>query len=261
MSYNNEFKSVIKEGKLEKVKEYMENNNVNVDDTNYHSETALMKASEYGKVKIVEYLVDMGADIGLKNTQDFTALMYATQNNINEENKDNYLDIVKILVKNGVDIDAQNMQKWTALMYASNGGNLDIIKFLIENNADIDIKNNQNQTALDLAKDDNVRAFLSEQEQTFRLIRAVMSKNIDMIKQYLMDNRDLNITNSNGETALMLASKNGYFDIVIFLVASGADINIKNNQNKTALKFAVESGNLAIIKFLLSQGADTGAKK
>ncbi len=59
------------------------------------------------------------------------------------------------------------------------------------------------------------------------------------------------------QTVLMLASQEGYFDIVKELIASGADVNMQNDDDKeTALNLAVQYKRFDVIKELIGSGAD-----
>ena len=58
-----------------------------------------------------------------------------------------------------------------------------------------------------------------------------------------------------GDTGLIEASRNGYTDIVKYLVEKGADVNAKNNKNKTALDYAIKREYTEVIKILRNAGA------
>ena len=64
------------------------------------------------------------------------------------------------------------------------------------------------------------------------------------VVKYLIEKlteNDINVHIESG-TALMFASSNGYFDIVIDLVNRGADINFENRDGRTALMYACTKG-------------------
>ncbi len=50
----------------------------------------------------------------------------------------------------------------------------------------------------------------------------------------------------------MLASENGYLEVVKYLVENGADINIKDDTDKTALDVAKKEKETEIIEYLES---------
>lgn len=57
-------------------------------------------------------------------------------------------------------------------------------------------------------------------------------------------------------TALLLASKDGYTEIVRVLIAAGADLNAKSNSGWTALMEASRDDDIEIAKALIQAGAD-----
>ena len=60
----------------------------------------------------------------------------------------------------------------------------------------------------------------------------------------------------NGGTALYQAARNGYSDIVAYLLNKGADPNIANNSNVTPLIAAASNGHEEVVKLLVEKGAD-----
>ncbi|NIT55882.1 MAG: hypothetical protein GWN00_06500, partial [Aliifodinibius sp.] len=59
-----------------------------------------------------------------------------------------------------------------------------------------------------------------------------------------------------GTTALMLASANGYPEIVQLLLANGADVNMRNKENASALFLAVQNDDVTTVEFLINAGAE-----
>ena len=70
----------------------------------------------------------------------------------------------------------------------------------------------------------------------------------------------VNTTDNIGNTALMLASKNSYKDIVEMLIKTGANVNATDNSGNTALMWASKNGHKDIAKILLQARADVNAK-
>jgi ankyrin repeat protein len=55
----------------------------------------------------------------------------------------------------------------------------------------------------------------------------------------LIDNHcDVNVSNSNGSTALILAALNGHSECVKLLIDNHWDVNVSNSNGDTALKLA-----------------------
>jgi hypothetical protein len=79
---------------------------------------------------------------------------------------------------------------------------------------------------------------------------------INDVKKYLEDNTDVNYSEKNGETALMLAAGNGHTDVVRLLIKNGADVNLTDYRERSALVEAAWRGQLEVVKLLLDNGAD-----
>ncbi len=89
------------------------------------------------------------------------------------------------------------------------------------------------------------------------LISVAHLGHLDIVKLLLAANKvEVNIQNNKNGTALMLAAKNGYSNIVELLLKYGADVNLKDGRSNTALMVAAFNGHLEIVELLLAYGAD-----
>lgn len=80
-----------KNGKLEKVKEFIEVENVDVNKKNTQGYTPLILAADNNRMDVVKYLIEKGADVNYQDIYDRTALHYAAIRQ--------YIDIVEILIE------------------------------------------------------------------------------------------------------------------------------------------------------------------
>ncbi len=83
------------------------------------------KKAEYEK--IIQMLIDNGADLNTKNEKG-TALIWAVNGG--------YKEVVKMLIDGGADVNIPGRDGITALMWAVDKGNLEIVKMLIDAKAD-----------------------------------------------------------------------------------------------------------------------------
>ena len=157
----------------------------------------LNKAIEAGRLEIVKYFVENGADVNSRDG-DYYPLMIACRNG--------YLEIVKYLIDNGADIKATGNKSTTALIFALREGHFGIVKCLVGNGADINKHG----------------GFWRENA----LIIASKNGNLEMVKYLVENGSNLNAGSRCG-TALMMASEKGHIKIVEYLVEKGADINQK----------------------------------
>ena len=92
--------------------------------------TALMYATEMGRVDLLEILLENGSVTEMRNSSHDTALIIASRH-------DN-VGIIAVLLKTGADIEAVNLDGQTPLMVAVLHLSYKAARFLVENGADAD---------------------------------------------------------------------------------------------------------------------------
>ncbi len=91
-------------------------------------------------------------------------------------------------------------------------------------------------------------------------VHALEHRDLNAIQHLLLGDIDVNITSSDGKTALMFASRAGQADLVNSLLDAGAKINTKNHNGGTALMYAATLDAVQISKTLLRHGASPDAQ-
>lgn len=185
--------------------------NTNVNNQNDNGITALSlivrQSASDTRTRIIEYLLDNGADPNIKDIDGDTAIMSANIKyiptlikygaNINDRN--NYgnnklwqqfdFDTVVELIKLNIDINNQNNDGYTCLMefcgkyYVKKYDKC--IKFCIDSGANINLQNKDGNTAVHLA---------------------IQAKNFELVKYLYSFNPDVTIKNNLGQTATSLIS-------------------------------------------------------
>lgn len=89
-----------------------------------------------------------------------------------------------------------------------------------------------------------------------RLFEWARSGDAATLAAYVDAGVPVNLTNTNGDTLVMLASYYGHESAVAALIARGADVDRHNNRGQTPLAGAVFKNDTAIIELLLSADAD-----
>ena len=77
-----------------------------------------------------------------------------------------------------------------------------------------------------------------------------------MVGTLLDRGANLNITDNNGWTPLMVAVKYSSPDMVKLILDKGTDVNARNNENWTPLMIAAKYSNEEVVKILLEYGAE-----
>src|SRR5271170_4842306 len=89
-----------------------------------------------------------------------------------------------------------------------------------------------------------------------RIFDMARSGDAATLAAYLDAGAPVNLTNTNGDTLVMLAAYYGHESTVAALIARGADVDRHNNRGQTPLAGAVFKNDATIIELLLSADAD-----
>jgi uncharacterized protein len=81
----------------------------------------------------------------------------------------------------------------------------------------------------------------------------------ELMRLFISRGADINLSNANGETAIVLAAWRGNLEAVKWLVERGARINAGERQ-WSALHYAVFGGHEAVVDYLIGLGADINAR-
>jgi ankyrin repeat protein len=217
----------ISRGHIEIVKILL-SNNADFSIPNEYGVTCSHIAAACGHDKILKILCQKGADINVKNKCGQTPLYCATVNN--------QLSTVELLINKNAKLSLDDVYKMTPLHYAAHRGYEEIFKLMV----------------------DRGKNFL---DVNISLLYAAKSGE-NMIVKYLVTERGVDVNfQSSGITSLHLASRNGHFDVVEFLVKKGAEVNKQEDKTLlTALHYAATKGFLRIIKLLIDNGANSNLR-
>lgn len=221
-----------------------------------NGDTPLLKAA--GHSATARLLVEKGADVNAKDDGGWTVLMGAAHSG--------QTDFVRFLIdEKGVDVNAKMKDGTTVLMHAAAEGETDTARLLIEKGADINAKDKNGITALDKA---NRKGHI----ETARMLRqkGARGRSLDellfhgsyvYISGLVKSGANINAKNSDGETALIVAVRNGDESKVSELLEHGASVNAKatggSYKGWTARDIAEYNGNSSIAQLLASKGGKT----
>ena len=185
-----------------------------------------------GHVKIVDILIDAGAEVDAKSNADITALWLASGGN--------KIDVMKTLLKKGADATITRVDGTTALMTSGVSGHVEATKLLLENGADPRAIDNDGLTALMNAAENGSAAVVKT------LVEASGSDG---------DVKYVDIMSKTGFTSLIIAAAHGHTDAVKYLIEeAGADVNLVYENGVTSLMYAAASGHVDTMKALVEGG-------
>lgn len=194
---------LFKSGDLRRI-EFLINqiSSINVKDLNaVHDNKTLLMCGVIGKSETtVKRLIELGADVNIRNSDNMSALYYAIQ--AADTN------IVSLLLSNGANLDFQDKQGFSVLMNAVQLNHIEIVKMLLESGANPNIQNFTGETALMIAckkslynivnllltypvdvylRDENNKTVFDCNKFDTELAQLLKSKSVNVCKEILMD--------------------------------------------------------------------------
>lgn len=107
----NELFQAVRSNDLDRARQLLLENQVDVDSKNSFGSTALITACRHGNVAFILLLLEKGANINLQDSAGYTALLWACQYTD--------LEVARLLLASGADIDVENYRGKTAYTVAS----------------------------------------------------------------------------------------------------------------------------------------------
>ncbi len=178
-------------------------------------------------------------NLGYVNKNGMTNLMWAAIFN--------RIEIARILLSPNIKyphtqphINHRDIHGKTALTYANEQGHIEIQEMLISRGAEIDITSFK-----DIPGVKTLLMHICEQ--------GIISK----VQEILAKGVDINATDKNGKTALILTLEKGHIDIAkVLLEQEGINTNAVMQDNWTALHAAVKIANVEMVQYFIERGAD-----
>jgi ankyrin repeat protein len=183
---------------------------------NLFGATPMAEAAVIGNAAVIDALLDAGADVDSANAEGQTALMVAARTG--------KLDAVQALIRHGADVNAA--EEWggqTALMWAAGQCHPDVVRALIESGADVNVKSKAREWTRRVHAEPRPKDM--DRGGFTPLIYAARSGCTEAARALVEGGADLNDTDPDRGTALVLALMNFRFDTAAYLVEAGADLD------------------------------------
>ena len=280
---------------VEHVHWILDNNIIDLENTNENGDTPLIVASYYGFFESFKLLLDRGANVYAKNNYGdtiATRAAYGGQLEIIQfigDNIEELLDvpgfydypiglacysghnhIVEYLLNRGVNVNSKtDAGGYTPIHRAVSIGNAQIVQLLLESNQiDFTLESNK-ELVLRATEEDKLEVLKILDDIDNNLIHeeigpdkltimhtAAADNRVSILQWGLEKNLDISKPNGNGDTPLLVASYHGSIEALEWLLSNGASLKERNNYDDTALIRAAYSGNIKAVKWLLDHGCN-----
>jgi ankyrin repeat protein len=203
---------------------------------NRYGVTPLSLAASNGNAAVVETLLKAGADTKASLPGGQTLVMTAAHSGNAEA--------VKLLLEQGGDPNAREETNGeTALMWAAAENHPDAVRVLVAHGAEVNARSKTFQYTTDRFGLEGVVTILPRGSLT-PLMYAAREGASGAARALADAGADLNLTDPDGTTALILAIINNHYDAASVLIDKGADPNIADSVGMAALYAAVDMNTL-----------------
>lgn len=196
---------------------------VDVDIVNTKGDSPLMSSIRYGKPEIRDLILSLYPDINKPNKIGDSPILLAT--------KQNDFDSIRILTVSGANLNVKNNYGYTPVLASVSLGSKELARHFITYGSTAGINSTN-------------------------FFKYIAKKNLLGIEVFLIGGMNPNIFDSNGNTALIIASANGDGKLVSLMTKYKANLNIVNKYGNNALIYSLRKKHPAIAKYLIERGAD-----
>jgi cytohesin len=190
------------------------------------AETLLHKAASMGQARVVQFLLEGGAEVGVRNKSGSTPLHLAARLGRRE--------IVLLLLGGKADPNSDSQGQTPAHLAAGEGYKA-VVETLLDAGGNPNAKDSAGKTPLHWAAEKDRKA---------------------VVELLLAKGARVNEPDGSGQTALHVAAGLGNVNLLSILLDAGADLEAKTNSGMTPLAVAVNGGNLTTVRTLLARKAN-----
>ncbi|XP_062988968.1 poly [ADP-ribose] polymerase tankyrase-2 [Elgaria multicarinata webbii] len=228
--------------------------NVNCHASDGRKSTPLHLAAGYNRIKIVQRLLQHGADVHAKDKGDLVPLHNACSYG--------HYEVTELLVKHGACVNAMDLWQFTPLHEAASKNRVEVCSLLLSYGADPTLLNCHNKSTIDLAPTPQLKERLAYEFKGHSLLQAAKESDVARVKKHL----SLEIINfkhpQTHETALHCAAASPYpkrKQVCELLLRKGANINEKTKDFLTPLHVASEKAHNDVVEVVMKHEAKVNA--
>ncbi len=220
---------------------------------------ALHAASWGGHEKVVQMLLDQGAEVNAQGGMYGNALHAASEGD--------HEKVVQMLLDKGAEVNAQGGLCGNALQAASEGGHEKVVQMLLNKGAEVNAQGglygNAPQAASRRGHEKVVQMLLDKGAEVNaqggfygNALQAASEQGHEKVVQMLLDKgAEVNAQGGLYGNALQAASCGGHEKVVQMLLNKGAEVNAQGGLYGNALQAASEQGHEKVVQMLLDKGA------
>ena len=250
--------------------------NVNIPESE-NKRTALHQAAQNGHTKVVEMLLQNGADPDPVDNSGVTPLWLAAQSGHHE--------IVSMILDRGtaekkkIDLEAEwGTNERRPIHQAAQGGHLKTVQLLLEKGADCDPDDESGTTPLwSAAQNGNAelmrellkagaRVDVTPYERNRQPIhQAAANGHLEAVRVLLEYKASItpeaDSFDDSEPSPFLLACGSGNLELVKLFLDRGIDVNTASADEKTGLQFAASTGHVVVGQHLIDKGCDVDARE
>lgn len=212
----------------------------------FYGSYPIQVACELDNYEMAELLIENGADVNLKNKNDFTALTLAMRHSENGmQNK-----LVTLLLDHGADVVIPTQMEDNPLCAS----------VWIDKDADKKEKEDSLAFFIYITEQYKKKGLRIQDDQIWQLdsilTYAAMENNL-LVVQYLIENNyfspdDVNAAGMNAicRVTSYAKKKNDNIELIKYLLSVGSDPYLKDNKGKSAYDYAVEKNDTKVIELI-----------
>jgi uncharacterized protein len=240
----------------------------NVQAANDYGATPMSEAATFGDTAVIEALVKAGANADSPNADGETALMILART-------DN-IEAARFLIRHGANVNArERLTGQGALHWAAARSEPEMVKLLLRYRANPNVRSEFDTDRRQITSEPRIQA--RPTGGFTPLIYAARAGCSACAKALVEGGADINLTDPDGETPLLIATENFHFDLAAYLLGRGANPNRWDFWGRTPLYAAVDlnslpyggrpdhvsldnTSSLGMIELLLKAGANPNAQ-